>query len=448
MRNFLKEIRDRVLLYDGSKGYMLQLAGLKSGECAESWNITNPGEVSKVYRLYKNAGCDVIQSNTFPGNRIHLKKYSLESKTYEINYEGARLAREVMGKDGFVAASIGPTGLLFEPSGELTFDMAFDIYKEQVTAVIDGGADIINFETFTDLAEMRAALIAAREVTKAPVICSLSFESHGKTLMGTDPATAVTVLKALGADMVGTNCSLGPAHLLPIVKQMYETGSVYLSVKPNAGMPAYVDGKILYNDSPDDFAAAGREFVKYGVRLVGGCCGTTPQHIKALKAALSGMEAGKILKKTDCIITSGVKLLNIGQVEAINLGHINISKGSGLYQDVKNEGVGAIADTAIDLASEGYDAIFINTGKIDESDSGLLAETVNAAQGYIKEPFIIETDNAKALDAALRLYKGKAGIVLNGFPDEVIGELVYIAAKYGSTVLKKSLLSDITVSRV
>jgi len=175
MKDFLREIEKRVLIYDGSKGYMLQEVGLKGGECGEFWNITKKDEVKSVYLKYFAAGSDVIQTNTFPGNRAHLEKFSLSERTYDINYWGTKLAREAAGDDRLVAASIGPTGTLFEPSGELSFEAAYEIYKEQVQAVVDGGADIINFETFTDVAEMRAALLAAKENSNLPVICSMSF---------------------------------------------------------------------------------------------------------------------------------------------------------------------------------------------------------------------------------------------------------------------------------
>jgi len=275
MKKFTDEIRKKVLVYDGSKGTMLQREGLKGGECAELWNITHPDKVRKVYESYKKAGSDVIQTNTFQGNRIALEAHGLADKLYELNYEGVKLAKEVMGNDGYVAASIGPTGKLFEPSGDLTFKQAYEIYKEQVKAVIDGGADIINFETFTDIAEIRAAFLAAKDIDDIPVICSMAFESNGRTLMGTDPYNAAVILSSLGADMVGVNCSLGPEHMLDIVKSMSQAG-IPLSVKPNAGLPKVVDGCTVFDATPDDFASLASEYIKYGARLIGGCCGTFP----------------------------------------------------------------------------------------------------------------------------------------------------------------------------
>lgn len=323
MRDFLKEIEDRILIYDGSKGYLLQKMGLKGGECGELWNITNSDAVRKVYRLYIEAGSDIIQTNTFPGNRIHLDKHCLGERTYEINYHGARLAREEAGDDILVAASIGPAGMLFEPFGELTFDKAYEVFSEQVKAVADGGADIINFETFTDVAEMRAAILAAKENSKLPIICSMAFEANGRTLMGNDPFISVSVLLSLGADIVGTNCSFGALHMLEIVKRMYAEGSGYLSVKPNAGLPEVVDGEVYYKESPEIFAHQAAAFVEYGARLIGGCCGTTPEHIRAVKEIIGKVKPSPVLKRKTGIITSGIKKVPFTEPAAGNIGKID-----------------------------------------------------------------------------------------------------------------------------
>ncbi|MCX7923411.1 MAG: homocysteine S-methyltransferase family protein [Clostridia bacterium] len=438
MSNFLKDIKDKVLVYDGSKGYLLQNLGMKGGECPEEWNINHTEEVKSVYSSYKEAGADVIQTNTFQGSRIKLEEYDLGDKTYELNYRGTKLAKEVMGVKGYVAASIGPLGILFEPSGELTFETAYQAYKEQVKAVAEGGADVINFETFTDLTEMRAALLAAKETVDIPVICSIAFEANGKTLMGTDPYIAAVVLKSLGADMIGTNCSLGPEHLLDIVRKMSEAGGVYLSVKPNAGLPELVNGQVIYKESAEKFAELTKEFVKYGARLVGGCCGTTPEFIKAIKQNLEGVEVPEIQKKYEQVITSATKLLNIEKSDKLNIGQLNAENDDDLFNELSNGNVDYVVDKVMELGCEGYDAIYINVDKVD-GDKELLAQVVNTAQGYMREPFIIETKDHEALNIALRLYRGKAGVIVNGYSNEVMQELLITAKKYGSTIVDKSL---------
>ncbi|HPJ23011.1 MAG TPA: homocysteine S-methyltransferase family protein, partial [Clostridia bacterium] len=222
---FLDQLKERILIFDGSKGYMLQLNGLNPGEAPDHFNLTHPEIVENIHREYVLAGCDVIQTNTFTANRVMLGRHGLSDKTYDINFEGARLAVKAARGEALVAASIGPTGILFKPFGDLDYDTAFDIFKEQVAAVYDGGVDIINFETFTDIMEMKAALNAARSVCDLPVICSMAFEENKRTLMGTKPLDAAYILLKAGADMVGANCSFGPGHMLDIVREMAMTGT-------------------------------------------------------------------------------------------------------------------------------------------------------------------------------------------------------------------------------
>ncbi len=437
MSNFLGEIEKRVLIHDGSKGYMLQKLGLKGGECGESWNISKPDAVREVYRAYLEAGSDVIQTNTFPGNRIELEKYGLGDKTYEINYQGARLAREVAGGKAFVCASIGPTGLLFEPSGELTFDRAYEIFSEQVKAVADGGADVINFETFTDIAELRAAYFAARDNTELPVICSLAFENNGHTLMGTDPYVEALVLNAIGADMAGTNCSFGPEHMTGIVKKLQEAGGGYLSAKPNAGLPQIIDGKTVYDETPEHFADLAAKFAGYGARLIGGCCGTTPEYITALKAKLADQSAVPTaqLKKElpKGILTSAVRFVEADNLDTGNIGILDASKDAVLLEALKSGDISFVEDAALDLASEGYEAVFVSIDAV-QGETELLGRVVDMIQWYVKEPLIIRTGDAAALDRALRLYRGIAGVALCGDEDGKKA-LKTVAAKYGGVVV-------------
>jgi 5-methyltetrahydrofolate--homocysteine methyltransferase len=435
MRDFLDIIHERILVYDGSKGYLLQKLGLKGGECGELWNVTNREAVRDVYRQYREAGADVLQTNTFPGNRLHLEKYSLGDRTYEINYWGTRLAREVAGEDRFVAASIGPTGILLEPSGALTFERAYDIFSEQVKAVTDGGADVINFETFTDVAEMRAALLAARENSRLPVICSMAFEKNGRTLMGTDPLTAVAILKSMGAEMVGTNCSFGAVHMLEIVKAMHCAGSGFLSVKPNAGLPEVEDGRVRYNETPGEFAAVSAEFVKYGARLVGGCCGTTPEYIRAVRAVLEKLRPEPAETRIKRAITSGTKSLGADALDASDIGRLDAGSDKVLLAELNKGNFSYVEDAVLDLSTEGHDAVYIN---VDAAEGGdLLQKVVNSAQGYIREPLIIETSKPSELEKALRIYRGVAGVIIGDVPDALNEELMKPVNKYGSVVLRK-----------
>lgn len=440
MKNFLDEIRNRVLVFDGSKGYMLQQSGLMSGECGEEWNIKHPEIVSAIYRAYKDAGSDVIQTNTFAANRIHLKKFSLEEKLYEINYKGARMAREIMGDDGYVAASIAPTGKLFEPSGDLTFDEAYSVFREQIQAVVDGGVDIINFETFSDLAEMRVALLAAKEMTELPVICSMTFEQNGKTLMGNDPRIAVQVLKSLGADMVGVNCSLGPKQLLRVTEIMHKAKAGPISVKPNAGLPAVVEGRTIYGEVPETFSEVAGEYINHGARLIGGCCGTTPEFIREIKKKLKDIRPPEVHYIQEEVITSSQELFELKDREKIDAICIKQETITKIVQMLQNNDMEAIADIALEVSSEKGGAVYINIGRL-AVDSESLAGAVNAMQLYIKTPFIIDTDDPEVLDKALRIYKGRAGVVI----DECLGirndKALSVAKKYGSAIVRKEAIS-------
>jgi len=438
MRDFLKEIENRILVYDGSTGYLLQLKGLKGGECGELWNLTNREAVTDTYRSYIEAGSDVIQTNTFQGNRLHLQKYALDEKTYDINFWGARLAREAAGENHFVSASIGPLGILFEPSGELNFEMAYEIYREQVKAVADGGADVINFETFTDLAEMRAALLAAKETTDLPVICSLAFENNGRTLMGTEPFIAVTVLKALGADMIGANCSFGPEHMLGIAKGMFEAGKGYLSIKPNAGLPQMIGNEVRYEETAEHFASVSAGFIKYGARLIGGCCGSTPDYIKALKRKVSFLQPVAVRQGPSGIITSSVRYVDCKKLDWQQVGILDASKDKGLLDALYKNDFSFIEDTALDMASEGYDAVYVNVDAAN-GDDGLLSSVVDRIQWYVKAPLIIETAKPVSLNKALRIYRGVAGVAAANMSEQSQSFLKEVAAKFGCVIVTPGL---------
>ncbi|HHW30399.1 MAG TPA: homocysteine methyltransferase [Clostridiaceae bacterium] len=432
--DFIEEINKRVLVYDGSKGYLLQKMGLKGGECPELWNVDRKDEVKKIYTSYRDAGADVIQTNTFQGNRYQLDKYGLGNRTYELNYEGTKLAKEVMGTRGFVAASIGPVGRLFEPSGDLTFNEAYSIYKEQVMAVADGGADIINFETFTDLADMRVALIAAKETCDLPVICSMAYEENGRTMMGSDPYLVTEVLKSLGADMVGVNCSFGPEHMIGIVTEMSRAGGIFFSVKPNAGLPEIVNGEVTYRANPDNFANLSQKFITFGARLIGGCCGTTPEFIKAIKEKIGDTEVYKAVSQDRIIITSLTKVIEVEKTENLRIGHLNVNKDAELLYALKKGSMDEIIDAVMDLIGSDYDAVYLN---VDSAGGGkdLLGRVLDIAQGYVKDPFILETTSPEALEYALRLYRGKAGVVINDSNKNYQEELMEVAGLYGSTIL-------------
>lgn len=413
MNNFLKDLKNRVLIYDGSKGYMLQTMGLTGGECGELWNIKQPEKVLKVHKLYHDAGSDVIQTNTFQTNRLQLKKHGLENMVYDLNYNGARLAREAVGEAGYVAACVGSIGEMFEPYGELDFETAYSAYKEQIAALVAGGADIINFETYMDIGELRVALLAAIENFNIPVICSMTFDANGRTLMGNTPQSAAIISKSLGAHMVGINCSLGPAAMVGVIQKMKEANAGYLCIKPNAGLPEVIDGVTIYKESPEVFAQSSKEFVQFGARLIGGCCGSTPEHVAAIKAAVDKLETPDIEQfdvMLNTIIASATNLLDLKSATIQNIGVMSCSKDSGLAKAVSNGNTDYISNYAMDISAGGFEAIFIDYN--NEITAGIdFANLVNLTQNSVKVPLILKCPDPEALSTGLRIYKGRAAVI-------------------------------------
>jgi methionine synthase I (cobalamin-dependent) len=283
-----EQLNKRTLLLDGAMGTMLQLYGLKPGECSEGWNISHPQVVQKIHQEYIKAGADIILTNTFGANRIKLSSFGGETNILRMNEIAVGIAKEAidkersLGKRIFVAGSVGPTGKILEPYGDLKISEVYKNYKEQTVILEKAGVDLIILETFYDLEEIKTALKAVKESTDLMVIASMTFDKNLKTIYGIDPERAVITLENEGADGVGANCGTGPEILYEILKIMKRVSKTYLMVEPNAGMPELVKGEVVYPASPKVMADYTEKFVKLGVNLIGGCCGTIPSHIKAM----------------------------------------------------------------------------------------------------------------------------------------------------------------------
>lgn len=430
MNNFLSEIQKRVLIYDGSKGVMLQRKGLKGEEAAEFWNVSRPEDVKDVYRAYKTAGSDVLQTNTFPGNRPSLEHYHLADKVYELNYTGVKLAREIAEGSNWVAASSGPTGLMPYPLGELTFDGAYQIFKEQVTAFVDAGTDCVNFETFTNIAEMRAAILAAKENSSLPVIASCSYDAGGKTLFGNPPEVCAVIAQSLGADLVGANCSAGPEGLVEVIKRLHTVATVPLQVKPNAGLPEVVDGKTIFKDTPDQFRQFVKAFCDQGVRLIGGCCGTTPEFIAAIKQEVARLGAVPFeTAKEEAYIASPFQLLRMDEAGSHPVGRLKLGEGD-LKSALETGDYPMVFDSARDLIFDGAAILYLDftnfDGKLD------IAEFISNFNLNIKVPIVIQSSNAEFLAEFIRYYPGKAGVVQTAGVEGII-------EKYGCLGLKPDI---------
>ncbi|MFB3895487.1 MAG: bifunctional homocysteine S-methyltransferase/methylenetetrahydrofolate reductase [bacterium] len=293
MKSFLEALEEGVLVCDGAMGTMLYAKGIYINRNFDELNIANPELVQRVHREYLDAGAEIIETNTFGANRIKLSAFGLETKVADINRAGVRLVREVVGNKAFIAGSIGPLGKYLEPRGPITADEATYAFKEQITALAESGADLLIFETMTDLAEMQLAVKAAQSVCKLPIIAQMAFTEEGVTAAGYTPEEIITELEPMGVAVVGVNCSSGPQPVLEVIERMAKVRHGKLSAQPNAGQPQMVDGRFLYLASPEYLAEYARRYVTLGVSIVGGCCGTTPEHIRAVKAMVKMLRPPK-----------------------------------------------------------------------------------------------------------------------------------------------------------
>ena len=292
MRDLLSEVEKRVLVSDGAMGTMLYTKGVFISRCYDELNISNPQLVREVHLDYLNAGADILETNTFGANRTKLMTHGLAEQTGEINAQGARIAREVAGTDVFVAGAIGPLGIRIEPWGKTSIEEAQTVFREQARALAGGGIDAFVLETFFDLNEVYSAIRGVRDVSDRPLIVQMSIGEDGNSPEGTPPEIFTKRLEEWGADVIGLNCSVGPQTMLDAIERIANVTVKKLSVQPNAGKPKNVEGRNIYLCSPEYMASYAKKFVQYGVRIVGGCCGTTPQHIKAIRAAVRSAGSG------------------------------------------------------------------------------------------------------------------------------------------------------------
>jgi 5-methyltetrahydrofolate--homocysteine methyltransferase len=279
-----------VLVADGATGTMLQAAGLSEGTAPESWNLTHPEKILDLHRAYLEAGSQIILTNSFGGSRFRLGKKGLQDKVHEVNRAAAALAREAAGQEAFVAGSMGPTGELMKPLGTLSYVVALEAFAEQAEALAEGGADAILVETMSDLNEAKAAIVGAKQATDLPILCTLSFDTQRHTMMGVSPRRAAKEMWPLGLVAIGGNCGKTLNDMEEVLRQMGKAvPEATLMAKPNAGLPRLVDGQAVYDVTPQVMAEYALRYAELGAKIIGGCCGSTPAHIKAMAAALSSL---------------------------------------------------------------------------------------------------------------------------------------------------------------
>ena len=434
--DFKELLKNEYIILDGGMGTMLQKSGLKLGGIPEVLNIENPETVINIHRQYIDAGSQIISSNTFGANAYKLKDsgYTVE----EIITAGINNAKTAAEGKALVALDIGPIGQLIEPSGAMTFEEAYEYFKEEIVAGKD--ADLIFFETMTDLLELKAGILAAKENSNKPVVASMTFEENMRTFSGVSVGSAAITLQGLGVDAIGVNCSLGPDELAPVVKEFVKWSKVPVFVKPNAGLPD--PNSNTYNVGPVDFAESMAQIADYGtVKLVGGCCGTTPEYIKALKNALSGKKYKKATVTTDTAICSGTTVCEISQPRVIGE-RINPTGKKLFKQALINNDIDYILNQAISQVNAGADILDVNVGLPEIDEKEMMVNVVKALQSVVDVPLQIDSTKPDVLEAALRIYNGKPIVNSVNGEEKSLDTVLPLVKKYGASVIGLTLDKD------
>ena len=422
-------------IFDGAMGTMLQQGGLKAGACPELMNVENPAVVQKIHRAYIDAGATIIETNTFGASSLKLAHYGLAERCREINLAAVKIAKSA-GKVK-VAGSIGPTGKFIAPLGDLDFEEAYKIFYNQAQFLAEGGADFLIIETCIDIQEMRAALLAAHDACNLPVICQLSYSEDGRTVTGTDPQTAAVILDAMGADIIGVNCSLGPEQLVPIVKILAENCRVPISVQPNAGMPYLENGVTKFPMDAKTFGSWAPKLVDAGATYLGGCCGTTPDHIRELANAVKNLaEPARQFDKTLKLASRSKTVAIDKNLPTVLIGErINPTGRKKLAAEIREGSLLGVKKDAVNQVKSGAQILDVNMGVGGIDQAKMMAQAVREIAQITDAPLSIDTSDEKALEAGLRIYPGRALINSVSFEPERIEKFLPLAKKYGAAIL-------------
>lgn len=438
--SILNEIGKRIVFFDGGMGTLLQKAGLKAGELPENWNITNPQPVIDIHKAYVEAGADIILANTFGANEF---KYpdNLE-EIVEAGIRNAKKAIEEAGRKAYVALDMGSTGKLLKPLGTLGFEDAIKVYQRVVLAGTKAGADLILIETMSDAYELKAAVLAAKENSNLPVMATVAFDEKGKILTGASPEGIVALLEGLGVDALGMNCGLGPREMAPIFEQMVKCASIPLIINPNAGLPRTVDGETVFDITPEEFADDMYEIVKGGAHLAGGCCGTTPEHIKALVDKCKDITPVPLTDKDITLVSSGSRFVELGDKPVIIGERINPTGKSKFKQALRDHNIEYILEEGVKQADSGAHILDVNVGLPEIDEVAMMKDVVYELQGILPLPLQIDTTSVEAMEQALRIYNGKAMINSVNGKKEVMEAVFPLVKKYGGVVVGLTLDED------
>ncbi len=443
--NFRDYLRDRIVLLDGGMGTLLQAAGLGPGELPERWNLTHSDEVVAIHRAYFDAGSNVVNTNTFGASPLTFSEDELDAIIAAAVANARQASCESTGEqEKFVALDIGPTGRLLSPLGDLDFEDAVAAFAAVVRLGVRHGVDLIMIETMNDSYEAKAALLAARENSDLPVLTSCAFGLDGKLMTGASPAAMVAMLEGLGADAIGVNCSLGPEALAPVVREYLAVASLPVLLKPNAGLPTVVDGETCYDVSPEQFAASVADLIAAGVRVAGGCCGTTPAYIRALASEIRerALAPLPIEKKTATVVASYTQAVEFGADPLLIGERINPTGKKRFKQAIAEHDIGYILAEGIRQEEAGVHILDVNVGLPGIDEPALLTEAVCELQAVTTLPLQIDTSDPAAMEQALRRYRGKALVNSVSGKPESMAAIFPLVKKYGGVVVALTLDED------
>jgi len=436
-REFLK---NNIVCLDGGMGTLLQQRGLVAGELPERWNITHAEEVCAIHRAYFDAGSNVVNTNTFGANALKFEESELES-IIEAAVKNAKRAREmsVSDKPKFIALDIGPSGKLLKPLGNLDFEDAVELFAKTVRIGVNCGVDLIFIETMNDSYETKAALLAAKENSDLPVLVSNAYGQNGQLMTGATPSAMVALLEGMGADAIGANCSLGPKQLRPVVEELLATASTPVILKPNAGLPKVVDGKTVFDVTVDEFADEVFDLVQKGVRVIGGCCGTTPAYVRALNLRADKLTPLPLTDKNRTVVSSYSHAVSFDRLPILIGERINPTGKKRFKQALQSNDMGYILSEGVHQQERGAHILDVNVGLPEIDEKAMLVKTVSELQAVLDLPLQIDTADPIAMEAALRCYNGKAMVNSVNGKHESMEAIFPLVKKYGGVVVALTL---------
>lgn len=444
-----KQIQEGFFILDGATGSNLQKAGMKSGECPEQWILNHPDIFIDLQKKYIEAGSDAVYAPTFTSTRVKLDEYGLGAKQQEYVGRLVALSKQAVEESRadrkiYVLGDISMTGLQIQPLGTMPFEELVDIYKEQVTLSVEAGVDGFVIETMMSLQESRAAVLAVKESCDLPVFVTMTFQEDGRTLYGTSPETAMVVLQEMGVDAVGINCSTGPDKMIDAVKSMKRFAKVPVVVKPNAGLPALVDGETVYDMGPEEFAQAMKKLAEAGATVLGGCCGTTPEHIRCLKEALSEQVFEPLVPARERTLTTerNVTSISLDGTFTIVGERINPTGKKALQEQLRQGQLDMVVEMAEEQVEKGARILDVNMGMNGIDEKEMMIKAVQELTMTVDVPLSIDSSYVEVVEQALRIYPGRALINSISLETEKFEKLIPIARKYGAMFILLPLSNE------